>query len=188
MSETFKIRPATPDDAAVILELIRELADFEKLLHEVDGSEEKIRATLFGAKPAAEVLIAELIDTSAGVGPGSMSAGSSAKPKAAGYALFFTNYSTFRTAPGIYLEDLYVRPQFRSHGIGKKMLACLAKIAVERGCARLDWSVLDWNNKAWDFYASLGAIPMKGWTTHRLTGDALVGLAGDFPEKADKKK
>jgi GNAT superfamily N-acetyltransferase len=163
MKDTLKIRPATLNDAALILELIRELADFEKLLHEVDGSEEKIRATLFGAKPAAEVLIAELQD------------GASTKP--AGYALFFTNYSTFKTAPGIYLEDLYVRPQFRSHGIGKKILARLAKIAVERDCARLDWQVLDWNTKAWDFYRSLGAIPMKGWTTHRLTGDALKNLA-----------
>ena len=165
MQEILNIRPATPNDAALILELIRELADFEKLLHEVDGSEEKILATLFCAKPAAEVLIAELSDDGG------------AKPKAAGYALFFTNYSTFKTAPGIYLEDLYVRPQFRSHGIGKKMLARLAKIAVERGCARLDWQVLDWNTKAWDFYASLGAVPMKGWTTHRLTEVALEGLA-----------
>ena len=177
MNETLKIRPATANDAALILELIRELADFEKLLHEVDGSEEKIRATLFGAKPTAEVLIAELHDD-----------GGAKPPKSAGYALFFTNYSTFKTAPGIYLEDLYVRPQFRSHGIGKKMLARLAKIAIERGCARLDWQVLDWNTKAWDFYRSLGAISMKGWTTHRLTGDALGSLAGDCFEKVEKKK
>lgn len=153
------IRPARESDVPVILELIRALAEFEKLSHEVVATEESLRATLFGDKPSAEVLMCEVDGQSAG------------------FALFFTSYSTFLAKPGIYLEDLFIRPDMRSHGLGKQMLVELARIAVARGCGRLEWSVLDWNTRARKFYEEQGAVPMNEWTVHRVTGSALTKLA-----------
>ena len=153
------LRAATPADTSLIVELIRGLAEYEKLAHECVATEERIRETLFGPKPQAEVVIAFLDND------------------AAGFALFFQNYSTFLARRGIYLEDLFVFPRFRGHGVGKALLKHLAKVAVERDCGRFEWSVLDWNESAIGFYKSLGAIPMDGWTTYRLTGDALKRMA-----------
>ena len=159
------IRPATPADLPTIAALIRELAEYEKLSHAVEFDERQLHAHLFGPRPYAEVLIAE------------------ADGQPVGFALFFHNFSTFRGKPGVYLEDLFVRPAARGRGLGKKLLAALAKLAVERGCARVEWSVLDWNEPAIGFYKSLGAEPMDEWTVYRLTGPALSALAakGDSP-------
>jgi GNAT superfamily N-acetyltransferase len=156
---TIRIEPATPADVPIILQLIRELAEFERLLHEVQATEEQVREQLFGTRPAAEVVIARIQD------------------EVAGFALFFPNFSTFLAKPGIYLEDLYVRQKFRGQGCGEALLRYLARTAVERGCGRLEWSVLDWNMRAIDFYKSLGSVPMEQWTVHRVTGDALTKLA-----------
>lgn len=153
------IRPATPDDVPLIAALIRELAAYEKLAHEAVATEATLRATLFGEKPGAEVAIAELDGAPAG------------------FALFFPNFSTFLGRPGIYLEDLFVRPEFRARGVGRALLAHLAGLAVERGCGRLEWAVLDWNAPAIGFYEKLGAEPMREWTTFRLAADALTRLA-----------
>jgi len=153
------IRPAEPADTALILSLIRELAEYERLPHEVVATEDALRATLFGARSRAEVLIAD------------------ADGQAAGFALFFHNYSTFLARPGLYLEDLFVRPAFRRQGIGRMLLTRLAGIAVARGCGRFEWAVLDWNEPARRFYESLGARPMDEWTTYRMTGAALDELA-----------
>ncbi len=158
-----KIRAAARSDAKVILDLIQALAEFEKLAHEVVATEEKLRATLFSGHSSAEVLIAELKE--------------GGRIQVAGFALFFSNYSTFLAQPGIYIEDLFVKPEFRSQGIGAKILSHLASLAVARNCGRLEWSVLDWNRRARDFYEDLGAKPMTEWTVHRLTGQALVDLA-----------
>ena len=155
------IRPATREDVPVILELIRGLAEYEKLAHECVATEGAIRESLFGARPQAEVLIAL------------------ADGMPAGFALFFPNYSTFLAKPGIYLEDLFVKPAFRGRGIGKALLAHLAKLAVERHCGRLEWSVLDWNQDAIRFYGSLGAKAMDEWTVYRVTGRALTQFAGE---------
>jgi GNAT superfamily N-acetyltransferase len=154
-----EIRSATEGDVPLILTLIRELAEYERLAHEVVATEEDLKASLFGARPYAEVLIAEADGTPVG------------------FALFFHNYSTFLARPGIYLEDLYVREQHRGRGLGRAMLARLAALAVKRGCGRLEWWVLDWNEPSIGFYESLGAIPMDDWTVYRLTGDALRELA-----------
>ena len=154
------IRPATRGDVPVILELIRGLAEYEKLAHECVATEARLNESLFGARPEAEVLIAE-----ADGGP-------------AGFALFFHNYSTFLAKQGIYLEDLFVKPEFRGRGIGKALLTHLARLAVERDCGRLEWSVLDWNTDAIRFYESLGAKAMEEWTVFRVAGDALTKLAG----------
>ena len=159
MSDGVSIRAATRADIPVILELIRGLADYEKLAHECVATEAAIQETLFGARPQAEVIIATADGTSAG------------------FALFFTNYSTFLAKQGIYLEDLFVKPAFRGRGIGKQLLAHLAGIAVDRKCGRLEWSVLDWNMDAIRFYESLGAKAMDEWTVYRVTGDALHTLA-----------
>lgn len=161
-----RIRAAVASDVPSILELIRALAEFEKLSHEVVATEEQLSKQLFGAKPAAEVLICEIADAQT--------------PDTwvnAGFALYFTSFSTFLALPGIYLEDLFIKPEMRSHGLGKKMLVELAKIAVTRGCGRLEWSVLDWNVRARKFYEDLGAKPMEEWTVHRVAGEALVDLA-----------
>jgi GNAT superfamily N-acetyltransferase len=152
------LRPAVPADVPVILRFIRELAEYEKLTHQVVADEAALTATLFGDRPYAEVVLAEL----------------SGEP--VGFALFFHNYSTFLGLPGLYLEDVYVPPDFRGRGVGGSLLTCLARIAVERGCGRMEWSVLDWNQPAIDFYRSLGAAPMDEWTVYRLTGDALAKL------------
>lgn len=152
------IRPATAGDVAQILRLIRALADYEKLAHEVVATEAALRQTLFGARPAAEVLLAE----------------EAGRP--VGLALFFQNYSTFLARPGVYLEDLFVEPEFRGQGIGKALLAAVARLAVQRGCGRFEWAVLDWNAPAIEFYRSLGAKPLNDWTLFRVTGEALAKL------------
>lgn len=152
------IRSATVADVPVILELIQALAEFEKLSNEVVATEDKLRATLFGEKPCAEILICEI------------------EGRSAGFALFFTSYSTFLAMPGLYLEDLFIRPEYRSRGLGRAMLAALADVAVKRNCGRLEWSVLDWNVRARKFYEELGARPMSEWTVHRVVGEALLTL------------
>jgi GNAT superfamily N-acetyltransferase len=153
------IRPAVAVDVPLVLRFIRELAEYEQLGDQVVATEDVLRETLFGAAPKAEVVFA-------------MVGG-----EAAGFALFFPNYSTFLGRLGIYLEDLYVRPELRGRGVGRALLGHLARLAVERGCGRLEWSVLDWNEPALAFYRSIGAQPVEGWTVHRLTGEALARLA-----------
>ncbi len=153
-------RPAVPADAGLILAFIRELGEYERLSHEVVADEAGLAAQLFGERPRAEVLIAEFDGA------------------AAGFALFFHNFSTFIGKPGLYLEDLFVRPAFRGHGLGKRLMVRLAQIAVERDCGRFEWSVLDWNTPAIDFYRSLGATGMDEWTVQRVSGDTLRALAG----------
>ena len=157
---TLSIRPATPDDLPLIAELIRALADYEKLLHEVRFDDATLATRLFGPRPYAEVIIGEVDGV------------------AEGFALFFHNFSTFEGKPGVYLEDLFVRPDARGSGLGKALLSELARLAVERDCARLEWSVLDWNEPAIGFYKSLGAKPMDEWTVFRVDGAALTDLAG----------
>jgi GNAT superfamily N-acetyltransferase len=159
------IRFAGADDCAVILGFIRELAEYERLLHEVVADEAQLRATLFGARPAAEVLLAEL-----GGAP-------------VGFALFFPSYSTFLGRPGLYLEDLFVRPAARGRGCGLALMSALAQIAVARGYGRFEWSVLDWNEPALGFYESLGARPQSEWTVHRVTGAPLAALAERWPHR-----
>lgn len=154
------LRPATVADVALILDLIRGLAEYERLPNEVVATEEGLRTSLFGPVPAAEVVIAEVDGI------------------AAGFALFFHTYSTFLGRRGLWLEDLFVRPACRGQGIGRTLLAHLAEVAIARGCGRLEWSVLDWNESAIGFYRALGAVPMDEWTTFRVTGDALRRLAG----------
>jgi GNAT superfamily N-acetyltransferase len=160
------IRTATPSDTPIIAGLIRDLAEYERLAEHVEFEEARLRNHLFGPRPFAEVLLAE----EDGV--------------VVGFALFFHNYSTFRGQPGIYLEDLFVRPEYRGRGHGKALLQALAKLAVERGCARLEWAVLNWNESALGFYRSLGAEPMTDWTVYRLFGDALTSLAKSMPAEA----
>jgi GNAT superfamily N-acetyltransferase len=158
MSET-TIRSAAREDVPLILEFIRELAEYEKLSDEVVATEAGLAETLFGERPYAEALIAE------------------AEGKAAGFALFFHNYSTFLGKPGIYLEDVFVRPEFRGRGVGRAFFRRLARIALERDCGRLEFWVLDWNQPAIRFYRKLGAEPMAEWTVQRITGEALRRLA-----------
>jgi GNAT superfamily N-acetyltransferase len=154
------VRAASDEDLPLILSFIKELAEYEHLSHEVVATEEALRHWLFGGSPVAEVLIGEDRE-----GP-------------AGFALFFHSFSTFLGRPGIYLEDLYVRPEFRGRGIGRALLVDLAKLAKERGCGRLEWSVLDWNEPAIGFYKGIGASPVGGWTVYRVSGEALEELAG----------
>lgn len=156
---TINIRSATKNDAALILTFIQGLAEYEKLAHEVVGTAEDLQRTLFGSQPCAEVLIAEY------------------QGKPTGFALFFTSYSTFLARPGIYLEDLFVLPDFRGHGIGKALLVFLAGLVVTRKMGRLDWSVLDWNEPAIKFYEQIGARGLVDWTQYRLDGEALHQLA-----------
>jgi len=155
---SISIRPATPADLPLIAALIRELAAFEKLSHEVRFDEAKLAQQVFGPRPYAEVVIGEV------------------DAEAQGFALFFHNFSTFEGRPGIYLEDLFVRPGARGAGLGKALLAHLAALAVERDCARLEWSVLDWNEPAIGFYTTLGARPMDEWSVMRVDGAALLAL------------
>ena len=154
------IRSATPVDIPAIAQLIQALADYERLGHEVSLDENRLRDHLFGPRPFAEVLLAQ------------------EAREVVGFALFFHNYSTFLGKPGIYLEDLFVQPEYRGKGYGKELLVALARLAVERGCGRLEWAVLNWNEPAIAFYRSLGAIPMDEWTVYRATQDALTRLAG----------
>ena len=160
------IRGAVREDAGLILAFIGELADYEKLAHEVVADEAGLIVQLFGERPRAEVLIAE----------------TNGEP--AGFALFFHNFSTFVGKPGLYLEDLFVRPRFRGLGLGKRLMVRLAQIAVERDCGRFEWSVLDWNTPAIDFYRGLGAVGMDDWTIQRVSGDALRSLAATDPGNA----
>ena len=155
------IRSAAAADAPLVLELIRGLAEYERLPHECVATEADVRETLFGPAPQAVVLIAE------------------ADGEPAGFALFFHNYSTFLARRGLYLEDLFVRPAMRGRGVGRALLARLAHLARERGCGRFEWSVLDWNEGAIRFYRSLGAEPMSDWTVYRVTGPALERLAAE---------
>ncbi len=155
------LRPATEADLDTIIELIRALAEYEREPDAVRLDREELRRHLFGPRPFAEVILAE---TAAGA--------------SAGFALFFHNFSTWEGRPGIYLEDLFVRPEYRGQGHGRALLAALARLALERGCARLEWAVLDWNEPSIQFYRALGAVPMDEWTTYRVAGDALARLAG----------
>lgn len=157
----FVIRQATEADVPLILQFIRGLAEYERLAHECVADEATLKNSLFGERKVAEVVIGSDND----------------RPVC--FALFFHNFSTFLGRPGIYLEDLFVNPDQRGKGFGKAMLAYLAKLAVERECGRLEWSVLDWNEPAIKFYKSLGATPMDEWTIFRVTGDALTQLAGE---------
>jgi GNAT superfamily N-acetyltransferase len=154
-----RIQSAERKDVRLILSFIRELADYEHLAHEVVATEEILNETLFGARPSAEVVFALY------------------EGQPVGYALFFNSFSTFLGRPGIYLEDLYVRPAMRGRGIGKALLVHLAQLAVERKCGRLEWAVLNWNEPSIGFYKNLGARPMNEWTVYRLAGDALNRLA-----------
>jgi GNAT superfamily N-acetyltransferase len=154
-----EIRGATEDDVPLILSLIKELAEYERLSHEVHATEELLRNSLFGEQKVAEALLGYL------------------EGDPAGFALFFHNFSTFLGKPGIYLEDLYVRPEVRGAGVGRALLVHVARLAKERGCGRLEWSVLDWNEPAIGFYRGIGASPVSGWTVYRLTGETLDRLA-----------
>jgi GNAT superfamily N-acetyltransferase len=155
---TALIRPAEAEDVPIIAELIRELARFEKLEDDVTMTEERLAESLFGQHRYAETLLAEDDGTPVG------------------FALFFHNFSTFLGLPGVYLEDLFVVPEHRGRGIGRALLRRLARVAVERGCGRLEWSVLDWNRDAIGFYERLGARPNSEWTVYRLTGEGLTAL------------
>ncbi|USQ15468.1 GNAT family N-acetyltransferase (plasmid) [Legionella lytica] len=155
MNHNIKIKSATIGDVPLILQFIKELAEYEKLSHEVVATEEQLKETLFGERSPAEVILGYLDD------------------RPVSFALFFHNYSTFLGRAGIYLEDLFVRPEARGQGVGKTMLAYLAQLAKDRNCGRLEWSVLDWNETAINFYKSLGAKAMDEWTVYRVTGDAL---------------
>ena len=160
------LRFARREDVGLVLEFIRELASYEGLLQEVVATEALLEEHLFGSRRAAEVLLAEV----------------GGEPAA--FALFFPNFSTFRGRPGLYLEDLYVRPQYRGHGLGLQLMRALAHLALQRGCARFEWWVLDWNAPAIAFYRSLGAVGMQDWTVQRLDGEALQKLAAAFDPAA----
>ncbi len=153
------IRPSRAEEVPLVLQLIRELAEFEHLSHQVVATEDSLRESLFGSRRVAEALVGlwsnEIVS----------------------YAIFFDTFSTFLGKPGVYLEDLYVKPTHRGRGIGGALLREVASIAVERGCGRLEWSVLDWNEQALSFYRELGAEPLSGWTVHRLSGRSLVQLS-----------
>ena len=169
-----KLRPAEARDAAEVLALIRELADYERLLDEVDATPEGLSAALFGPAPRVCGDIAEWHCSADGAEAAGDAGGA---PAVTGFALWFYNFSTFRGRHGIYLEDLFVRPAFRGRGIGRALLAGLAARCVREDLARLEWSVLDWNEPALAFYRSLGARAMKAWIPHRVTGEALTALA-----------
>ncbi len=155
----YKIRPATPKDVSAIFELVTALSEYEKLAHKMVGTPADLSLGLFGKRPFAEAIVAE------------------ADGKAVGFALYFYNFSTFLMKPGIYLEDLFVSPDYRRQGIATALLKYLANYAVEQDCGRLEWSVLDWNESAITFYKRIGAVLMDEWTGCRVTGEALVNLA-----------
>ena len=155
-----RVEKATGGDVPLILRFIKELAEYEKMLHGVTATEESLRETLFGPSPSAEVLLAYDDE------------------EPAGFAIYFFNYSSFVDRQGLYLEDLYVRPEARGKGAGRQLLRHLARVAIERGCCRLEWAVLDWNEPAIGFYKRLGAHAMNDWTVFRLSGQALQDLAG----------
>ena len=157
----FEIRPAVVDDVPLILSFIKKLADYERLAHEVVATEESLRKTLFDARKTAEVAIGYF------------------QNKPIGMVLFFHNYSTFLGRPGLYIEDLFVDEPYRRRGFGTALLRYVARLAIERNCGRLEWSVLDWNKPAVDFYTKAGAVPMSDWTVFRVTGQSLVNLAAE---------
>ncbi len=161
------IRPARPEDVPLLMELLMELATYERLAHEVHATPELMHEGLFGSTPAAEALIAECDD------------------EPAGYALFYTTFSTFLAVSGVWLEDVFVRPAHRRHGIGRLLLAAVAARTRERGGERLEWAALRWNELALDFYRGLGARQMDEWITHRLVGTELAALASESPPAAD---
>ncbi len=167
----FTLRPAQLRDVETIVDLIRELADFEKLTHLLQVTSEKLRPQLFGEKPAAECMVAEVADEPRQRGG-----------TVVGFALFFTNFSTFLAQPGLYLEDLYVKPAQRGRGIGEALLTRLARLAVERNYGRFEWSVLDWNEDAMRFYRRMGATVMPDWRICRITGDALQTFGEAAPK------
>jgi len=154
-----RIRPAQPGDEGLVLQFVKELAEYERLSHEVVATEADLEQALFGQRPQAEVLLADFDD------------------QPAGFALFFHNFSTFAGKPGLYLEDLFVRPEYRGKGVGVALLRRLAAVTCERGCARMEWVVLDWNQPAIDFYDRLGARSMGDWKTYRLEAAPLASLA-----------
>jgi len=154
------IRPAVASDCPLVLSFIRDLASYEQLMAEFQATEEKLHATLFAERPSAECVLA-FVDGAA-----------------AGFAVFYTNYSTFLAKPGLYVEDLFVKPAFRKKGVGRALLAHIAGLANERGCGRVEWTVLDWNEPAIDFYATFGAAPMEDWRLCRLSGEVLKKYAG----------
>lgn len=154
-----QIDAATEGDVPLILALIKALADYERMADQVTADEASLRASLFGPKPSAEVVIARV------------------GTEAVGFAVWFHNYSTFLGRHGLYLEDLFVKPEWRGHGVGRQLLAYLARVAVARNCGRMEWSVLDWNETALRFYRSIGAKPMDEWKVCRLAGEALARLA-----------
>jgi GNAT superfamily N-acetyltransferase len=160
----FRIEAASEADVPVILQMIRALADYERLGHEVVATEAGLREALFGNRRFGEVVLG-----SVGSEP-------------VGFALFFHNFSTFRGAPGLYLEDLFVQPRWRGHGFGRRLLAHVAAVALARGCHRMEWAVLDWNEPAIGFYRRVGAKRMDDWRTFRLTGESLRALAGNPPD------
>ena len=159
IQSNFEIRPARVEDVPLILELIRDLATYERAPKEVTATEEQLVAVLFGEKPVAEVLLAF------------------ERKSPVGFAVFFHNFSTWLGRPGLYLEDLFIKPEKRERGYGRALLVDLAKIALDRGCGRMEWAVLDWNEPAIKFYRSLGAKPMEEWTVFRLTRDGIAKLA-----------
>ncbi len=159
MHSSFEIKPATDADVPVILRLIRELAEYERAPEQAVATEPQLRDVLFGDKPAAQVLLAI----------------EQAEP--VGFAVYFFNFSTWLGRPGLYLEDLFVRPEHRGKGYGRELLVRLAQIAQERGCGRMEWAVLDWNEPAIQFYRKLGATPMDEWTVFRLTSEGVAALA-----------
>jgi GNAT superfamily N-acetyltransferase len=159
MASALQIRPATAEDVPLVLFFVRQLAAYENLSHLVAATEEGLRDALFGAHPGAEVLLAF------------------ADATPVGFAVYLHNFSTFLGRKGMWLEDIFVKPDQRGHGYGKALLLAVARIAHERGCGRFEWAALDWNTPAWDFYRSLGAAPLEDWTMFRLTSGALEKLA-----------
>lgn len=168
-SPRLQIDAAQPADAPLIVDLVRELAGYERLLEEVVLTPEDIHRDLFGPRPYAEAAIARIAG------------------EPVGFALWFHNYSTFAGRPGLYLEDLFVRPAFRGRGYGEALLRHLARVATARGCARFEWSVLDWNEPALAFYRKLGAVGMDGWTVHRVSGEALAALAASAGDESQAR-
>lgn len=169
----FRLRAARPDDVQAIAGLIRELAVYEKLEHLVVATPESLAPHLFGPRPAAEVVVAEVPDDGG--------------RRVVGFALFFHNFSTFLARPGLYLEDLYVQPAFRSLGLGKALLQHLGALAVERGCGRFEWSVLDWNESAIAFYERMGATVLPDWRICRVTGPALAAFGRDGRDGRERR-